>query len=215
MKPVISKLLSVGLLKNIFSPLFFFALGAVSILFVTYTFAHGGDTNLIHACVKTSNGAITIVGANDTCASNETPLDWSQTAGSGGSQFIIIDSQNQEVGALIGIASVARMIGELWVSIPITMNGFLEEDPSMFVFYESADCSGTPLVSPNGIMRTGQVSGANVYYAGNPLVNHYNSNRIFTPPSTYTQCNQESQDRLLGPLQSAVLPAFSPPFTIK
>jgi len=50
-----------------------FAFDVVGIL------AHGGDTSKIHACVKVggaSKGNIRIVGANDTCASNESALDW-------------------------------------------------------------------------------------------------------------------------------------------
>jgi uncharacterized protein YjbI with pentapeptide repeats len=43
---------------------------------VSYVYAHGGDLSLIHACVRTSNGSIRIVGANDACNSNETTLDW-------------------------------------------------------------------------------------------------------------------------------------------
>lgn len=38
--------------------------------------AHGGNTTLIHACVNNNMGAIRIIGPNDTCANNETPLDW-------------------------------------------------------------------------------------------------------------------------------------------
>lgn len=41
--------------------------------------AHGGDTSLIHACVRTNNGTIRIVGANEACQNNESPLDWSQS----------------------------------------------------------------------------------------------------------------------------------------
>ena len=33
---------------------------------ITYSFAHGGDTNLIHSCIS-KEGGIRIVGANDTC----------------------------------------------------------------------------------------------------------------------------------------------------
>jgi hypothetical protein len=36
---------------------------------------HGGDTSLIHACVA-KDGTIRIIGANGTCKSNETALDW-------------------------------------------------------------------------------------------------------------------------------------------
>lgn len=38
--------------------------------------AHGGDTSLIHGCVKTNNGSIRIVGANNSCGNGETALDW-------------------------------------------------------------------------------------------------------------------------------------------
>lgn len=38
--------------------------------------ADGGDTTLIHACVKTNNGSLRIIGANDVCDNNEVPLDW-------------------------------------------------------------------------------------------------------------------------------------------
>lgn len=37
--------------------------------------AHGGDGNLIHACVNPA-GQLRIIGANDTCKSQETALDW-------------------------------------------------------------------------------------------------------------------------------------------
>ena len=36
---------------------------------------HGGDASLIHACVA-KDGTIRIIGANVTCKSNETALDW-------------------------------------------------------------------------------------------------------------------------------------------
>ena len=42
----------------------------------TAALAHGGDLNLIHACVKNDNGGLRIVGANDSCKNNETALDW-------------------------------------------------------------------------------------------------------------------------------------------
>lgn len=42
----------------------------------TLVLAHGGDTALIHACKKNSNGQIRIVGPNESCTNNETPLDW-------------------------------------------------------------------------------------------------------------------------------------------
>jgi len=38
--------------------------------------AHGGDTSLIHACVKKIGGALRIIAASGTCKKNETALDW-------------------------------------------------------------------------------------------------------------------------------------------
>src|SRR5262245_5096708 len=43
----------------------------------------GGDNNLIHSCVRSSNGSIRIVDPNGTCANNETPLDWSHGGSTG------------------------------------------------------------------------------------------------------------------------------------
>ncbi len=45
---------------------------------ITYSFAHGGDANLIHGCVRPVTGAIRIVGPNDNCLPNETHLDWNK-----------------------------------------------------------------------------------------------------------------------------------------
>ena len=39
--------------------------------------AHGGDTRLIHACVKKGNGDLRIIAASGTCKHNETALHWS------------------------------------------------------------------------------------------------------------------------------------------
>ena len=47
----------------------------------TWVLAHGGDAGLIHACVNNDSGTLRIVGPDQNCKSNETPLDW---GGSGG-----------------------------------------------------------------------------------------------------------------------------------
>ncbi len=63
-------------LKILFVFCLAFLLGLFSRNLVTYVLAHGGDLNLIHACVRTSSGAIRIVSPTTTCSSNETALDW-------------------------------------------------------------------------------------------------------------------------------------------
>ena len=42
----------------------------------TWALAHGGDRDLVHACVNDESGDIKVVGPNDDCKKNETPLDW-------------------------------------------------------------------------------------------------------------------------------------------
>jgi uncharacterized protein YjbI with pentapeptide repeats len=58
---------------------------------VTYVYAHGGDANLIHACVRNNLPNlpnIRIVGANQNCGSNETPLDWNALGLPGTGAFV-------------------------------------------------------------------------------------------------------------------------------
>ena len=57
------------------------ALGAVIATVININ-AHGGDTTLIHACVK-QDGTMRIVGATATCKTNETALDWAITGPQG------------------------------------------------------------------------------------------------------------------------------------
>lgn len=61
-------------------PLFLaFLLGMVATRAIGFVSAHGGDTNLIHGCVKSgvlNSGFLRIISTTGTCNSNETPLDW-------------------------------------------------------------------------------------------------------------------------------------------
>jgi hypothetical protein len=52
------------------------AVGAALIGGATLVSAHGGDTSLIHSCVNENSGTVKIVGASDSCKTNETALDW-------------------------------------------------------------------------------------------------------------------------------------------
>jgi hypothetical protein len=60
---------------------FAFLAGSFATLSTGLVFAHGGDTNLIHGCIRNNGllaGFIRIVGATTNCANNETALDWKQ-----------------------------------------------------------------------------------------------------------------------------------------
>ncbi|MEA2626066.1 MAG: hypothetical protein QOD06_2111, partial [Candidatus Binatota bacterium] len=54
------------------------AVAAASIvtLGVSRVSAHGGDMSRIHACIGKNPKDVRIVGADDICKANETPLDW-------------------------------------------------------------------------------------------------------------------------------------------
>lgn len=204
---------------NLFLIALVFISGLLVFLGATYILAHGGDDDLIHACVRNTllpNAPnIRIISATDTCSSNETALDWPKTANSGGgSQFIVVDSQDTEVGSLIGLSSILREIDNYWVDLSVNSNGFTQQS-SMYVSYESSDCSGTPNLPADGISRHGNVIGNKVYYASDPLINHYNSYREFTPPNSYGDCQQDSVDIPLGSVVSYELPPFIPPFTLR
>jgi hypothetical protein len=43
---------------------------------VTAVLAHGGDVNLIHACVSKLDGYVRLIGATASCKKSETALDW-------------------------------------------------------------------------------------------------------------------------------------------
>ena len=58
---------------------FFFTLGYIFRGILPLVLAHGGDTNLIHGCIRPLTGLLRIIGASDTCGTNETPLDWNKS----------------------------------------------------------------------------------------------------------------------------------------
>jgi hypothetical protein len=61
-----------------------FVLGAAVVLALAWVlpavYAHGGDSTLIHACVRNNNGDVRIVSPTTSCASNETAVHWPGTS---------------------------------------------------------------------------------------------------------------------------------------
>jgi hypothetical protein len=82
-------------LKNLLLIVVACVFGFIGAVAGTMVSAHGGDNNLIHACVRNSSGAIRIVDANASCAGNETPLDWNRAVTGGGvSGLEVVSSQS-------------------------------------------------------------------------------------------------------------------------
>jgi hypothetical protein len=48
---------------------------SISLIFVAQSDAHGGDPDLIHACINNA-GIVRIVGPNDNCDKSETARHW-------------------------------------------------------------------------------------------------------------------------------------------
>ena len=54
------------------------ALGAFAVATIAGAHPGGPGTDVIHSCVNNSSGAIKVVGADQMCGNNETPVDWNQ-----------------------------------------------------------------------------------------------------------------------------------------
>lgn len=161
------------------------------ILACVLIYGHGGDTTLIHACVKNSGGAVRIVGANDSCNSNETPIHWS-IAGPPGAQgpqgvpgppgpagpegqpgrnaILIRDSLDQQVGYLHAASNAARIVGGTWLTFQVRPSTGFVSEPSIDRLFTSTDCSGTMYRFTGGqLTRFVQIMNGIGYYAGDPL----------------------------------------------
>lgn len=93
MKPY-SKNLSVLLVVSI--------IGFVVVTVTNLVSAHQGNITLIHACVKNAGGSVRIVGPNDSCNGNESPLHWSPEAPTGGGVFTFTNIHQLDFGTTAG-----------------------------------------------------------------------------------------------------------------
>ena len=120
------------------------------------TNAHGGDPAKIHACVRGSaganSGAIRIVGANETCRTGETPLDW---------------PRDQNTGDVTGVLAGVGLAGggnsgqvTLDVAVPLSLSG---SDPFAVI---RGNNSGTPGEGEAAGVWGDSVNGTGVFGSG-------------------------------------------------
>lgn len=92
-------------------------------------FAHGGDANLIHACVRNNAPGggpnVRIVGVNDTCNANETAVDWPAQSGGGFDSLHVVTAESVSNNQQVKNVTVSCPAGEVAVSggaavVPIT-----------------------------------------------------------------------------------------------
>ncbi len=147
-------------IKSLFLILLAFIAGSFVSLITTLAIAHGGDTNLIHACVRNNTlipaaPNIRIVGANDNCNTNETALDWTKIATGGGSS---------ETPVSVGGGMSGRWDGTITMPEGLCSPGGTY--PVRFIFTQDSDGNltgairtGDPTVGGNFLYSTAAISG--------------------------------------------------------
>lgn len=88
-------------------------LAILSVTFPLMAYGHGGDTNLVHSCVRNSTGAVRIIGPSGTCNANETPHDWPTAAAFLALQGELADLRAENVSQAAEISSLKDRIANL------------------------------------------------------------------------------------------------------
>ncbi len=122
----------------------------------------------IYGCVKNSNGQIRIVAAGEACLASEHPIQW--TLGGTGPATVppptapgplrVLDQNGVSVGVFASPNYAARLIGDLWVGLPVTATGFqVSSFTPYYQNYEGTTCLGDAYmaVDMNNMLRTGVV----------------------------------------------------------
>lgn len=143
----------------------------------------GGDTGVIHACVRSDRGGNTlarvrIVSPTEECDKHETSVHWNIAGpqgppgepGTARQPVTVVDANGIQVGHIVGgIGSlgsplspvVALKLGDVLVALPVSRDGFTG---NQVVYFESSDCTGTGymyffsnvLFEPVGVIPPGQ-----------------------------------------------------------
>ena len=105
-----------------------------------WVFAHGGDPNLIHGCVD-DDGEVSIVGPNDTCEEEETPLDWN----------ILVQALEDRVTALEARVDAFHPVCPCW-TLEDLQTAFV--DPNEFACFEEAGFIGPDSLTTGNVFAT-------------------------------------------------------------
>ena len=150
------------------------AVGSLLTLATSVVLAHGGDLSLIHACVRTNNGNIRIVGANDNCNGNESPLDWPKTGGS--SPIICTQCSSRDVLVRLNSSNflnknfdLGNLSGSYLPNEDFTSSSFIKTVLSFFV--EGSNFTDANFTEAN-------LRNANVYNANFTRANFTNADLI-------------------------------------
>lgn len=207
--------------------LFVFLLG--SIIFAIPMIVQS-QIGTIEACVRNSNGSVRIVSSLNDCNGNETPYSWNTEGpqgppgppGASGLQLMVIDSMQNEVGAVLDSVHVVRYSGSYWVRFNVNQTGINQSDAplgqigNVQMLYLTSNCSGTPYVQTGGPLRSGYASGTDIYYAADPVQFRTFLSRRNSPPGNPGPCtfiDNPGFTALTGPMESMDVSGLVPPFT--
>ena len=194
-------------------------LGFVSLL--TQRAWAAGQPVIFYACVNAQTGFLynQYKGTHPRCRPGDTVTSWNQVGqqgpigiqgqkgdkGNPGPQgpvgpgaVIIKDSNEAFVGAYYPtIDGALRQVGNIVIRLYITPQGFT--DTYVHLFYESTDCSGPPLMNPEG-------------RSGFPVAGNVRGTTFYYPPVSGATVTIHSSDESPVSAQDCPLPAvFTPP----
>jgi hypothetical protein len=121
----------------------------------------------IYGCVKNNNGQIRIVAAGEACLPSEHAVQWALGSGATAAAppvaapgpLRLLDQAGVSVGVFASPNYAARLIGDMWVGLPVTATGFQITDAPM-TYYQAAGCAGDAYlpVDMSNMLRTGLVT---------------------------------------------------------
>lgn len=159
-------------------------------IFASATVAHAqGGPTLIHACVRTADGGVRIVGPTDTCRTGETPLSWPATAGNATAVSLLVLLANENIVTSENITGSWTDIPGLTAAFQTTASGCITATLSL----ENQITAGkrpTARILLDGVPMEGQ----NTYLTlAEPAI-------ALEPQTTYTvlKCNVSSGSHVIN-----------------
>lgn len=196
------------------------AIAALAFAVVAPAGARGADSAVVHACVHKGSLRVRIVGSIDACRPGETPVVWNVAGAPGpagpegpeGPQgepgpgaVLVVDSRGAVVGTLIDCCDVIVRAGDARIMLPVEAGGFSQT--RVFFYFESADCTGTPLLPRVGLLSRTVVIGTTAYYATDFQDRPVQSEKFGGG------CFLTDSPGPTGPVSSVDLSGFAPPFS--
>jgi hypothetical protein len=193
--------------------------------------AHSAEAAMLCAKPKKDGTFSTSVKVREACTASEVQLDPATLGLQGPSVHgvIVRDGAGQFVGTVLqsvpvpgsttapAAMLVVRQVDAELIPFRITIDSVTSAQPIRDVYFESVNCSGTPLVGEFGLSRLlsdGTLVGSTVHYIDQQAVPTL---RTLRSRADYLlgPCTSTDQVVFMVPLATATLPSFSPPFRVE